>query len=339
MKTALFDFDLSPERIATQPVSPRDASKLLVIGPTEGFQDRMVRELPDLLEPGDLMVFNNTKVIPARLTGKRGNATVELTLHKYMGGRNWRAFARPGKRILIGDKILFYNILECIVKQKYETGEVDIEWRNDNWQEAIKQYGEMPLPPYMKRKSEATDNESYQTIYAQVEGAVAAPTAGLHFTKELLGKLDEKGIKRAFVTLHVGAGTFLPVKSDDTDNHIMHKEYIEISDKLANIVNTTLKDKKKVIAVGTTSLRALESAADENGLIKPMRGETGIFITPGYRFKVVDILMTNFHLPRSTLFMLVSAFAGLDKMKEAYEHAIARNYRFYSYGDACLLTR
>jgi S-adenosylmethionine:tRNA ribosyltransferase-isomerase len=338
MKTALFDFHLPPERIATHPVSPRDASRLLVVKP-EGLQDRMVRELPEFLQPGDVMVFNDTKVIPARLLGKRGKATIEVTLHKHLGGRSWRGFARPGKRLKVGDSILFSSEFSAKVKQKYETGEIDLEWNSDNWQECLRLYGKMPLPPYMKRDEEDSDLKNYQTIYAQKEGAVAAPTAGLHFTNELLDKLDIIGVKRVHLTLHVGAGTFLPVKAEDTDGHVIHTEYYEISDEVAAAINAAHKNGKRVVAVGTTSLRALESAADESGHVRASNGDTGIFITPGYRFKVVDMLMTNFHLPKSTLFMLVSAFSGLEQMREAYRHAIEKGYRFYSYGDACLLFR
>jgi S-adenosylmethionine:tRNA ribosyltransferase-isomerase len=338
MKTSLFDFDLPPERIAAHPIEPRDTSRLLVVRPGS-LEDRGVRELPDLLRPGDLMIFNDTKVIPARLLGKRGDITIEVTLLKNAGGRFWRAFARPGKRLKVNDTIRFSDEFHVIVTQKHETGEVELEWNNDNWRDCLARYGNMPLPPYMKRKAESGDKHSYQTIYAQKDGAVAAPTAGLHFTQDLLEKLDKQEIERAYITLHVGAGTFLPVKSEDTDDHVMHTEFIEISEQVAGIINRARKEKRRIVAVGTTSLRALESAADENGQIRAMNGETGIFITPGYRFKVVDILMTNFHLPRSTLFMLVSAFSGLEQMKKAYGHAIEAGYRFYSYGDACLLFR
>jgi len=338
MKTSLFDFDLPQERIAMRPVEPRDASRLLVVR-RNTFEDHMVRELPDLLMPGDLVIFNNTKVIPARLLGKRGEANIEVTLLKNTGGRNWRAFARPGKKLKVGSIIDFSDEFSVEVKQKHENGEVDLEWNTENWQGCLTRYGKMPLPPYIKRDAESGDRQSYQTTYAQKDGAVAAPTAGLHFTKELLEKLDKRGIEQSYITLHVGAGTFLPVKSEDTEAHVMHTEFLEISEHVAGIINKARKDKRRIVAVGTTSLRALESAADETGHVRPMSGETGIFITPGYRFKVVDILMTNFHLPRSTLFMLVSAFAGLDHMKEAYQHAIRADYRFYSYGDACLLFR
>ncbi len=336
MKTELFDFNLPADRIATHPVSPRDASRLLVVGPHD-MQDCMVRELPDLLRPGDLMVFNDTRVMPVRLEGKRGTAAIEVTLHKHLGGRLWRAFARPGKRLHLEDIIIFNNEFSATVKYKHESGEVDLEWGQENWRECLTRHGQMPLPPYIKRHEEHADKDSYQTIYAQKEGAVAAPTAGLHFTQELMDAIDKKGINHVFVTLHVGAGTFQPVKVDDTDTHVMHTEYCEISEHTARIINTARKEKRRIVAVGTTSLRTLESLADETGHIRAGSGDTGIFITPGYRFKAVDVLMTNFHLPKSTLFMLVSAFVGLEEMKAAYAHAIQGGYRFYSYGDACLL--
>lgn len=338
MKTELFDFELPEGRIARRPVSPRDASKLLVVTPS-GLVDRATRELADLLQPGDLLVMNDTRVIPARLLGKRGEVEVELTLHKHRGGRLWQAFARPGKRLKINDNILFTNGISAVVQEKHEGGLIDIEWQGENWLDYILHHGSMPLPPYMKRAGEASDKQDYQTVYAQKDGAVAAPTAGLHFTQGLLDELDRRNINRVYVTLHVGAGTFLPVKSDDTDEHKMHTEYIEITEQVAEAINRAREEGRRIVSIGTTSLRVLESAADENGKVRAMNGETGIFITPGYKFKVVDALMTNFHLPRSTLFMLVSAFMGLDKMKAAYAHAVALDYRFYSYGDACLLVR
>jgi S-adenosylmethionine:tRNA ribosyltransferase-isomerase len=336
MKTSLFDFDLPPERIATHPVSPRDASRMLVVKP-EGITDSMVKSLPDFLRPGDVMVFNDTRVIPARLSGKRGEVNIEITLHKRLRGKIWRAFAKPGKRLRIGDIIQFAEDFSAKVLVKHDTGEIDLQWECENWRQCLNKYGKMPLPQYMKRNEEITDKQSYQTVYAAKDGAVAAPTAGLHFTQELLNALDAKGIKRVFVTLHVGAGTFLPVKVEDTENHNMHSEYIEITDECANTLNVSRETGKRIIAVGTTSLRVLESVADENGKFKAYTGETDIFITPGYTFKVVDILMTNFHLPKSTLFMLVSAFTGLEYMQKAYRYAIEADYRFYSYGDSCLL--
>ncbi|HEU5047880.1 MAG TPA: tRNA preQ1(34) S-adenosylmethionine ribosyltransferase-isomerase QueA [Rickettsiales bacterium] len=338
MKTALFDFELPPERIATEPVSPRDSARMLVVN-HQAFQDSSVLELPDFLQPGNIMVFNNTKVIPARLYGKRGEANIEVTLHKHMGGNSWRVFAKPGKRLRVGDNILFAEDFSARVLEKYESGEVDMLFESENLYTSLERYGTMPLPPYMKRAGQASDKQDYQTIYAQKEGAVAAPTAGLHFTDRLFKKLEEKGVAKAYVTLHVGGGTFLPVKSDDTQGHIMHSEYAEISAETASLLNQARQEGRRIIAVGTTSLRVLESAAKADGTLGAFAGETDIFITPGYRFKAVDVLMTNFHLPCSTLFMLVSAFCGLDTMQAAYRHAIDRKYRFYSYGDACLLIR
>ena len=338
MKTSLFDFELPEDRIAVHPVSPRDSAKLLMITP-DSLNDRHIKDLPDILKPGDVMVFNDTRVIPAQLNGMRGNVAIEMTLHKYLGGKCWHAFARPGKRLRIDDIINISNNFSCTLKAKYETGEITIEWNEENWQELINIHGHMPLPHYMKRLAESSDNERYQTIYANKDGAVAAPTAGLHFTEQLLEAIEKKGIKKVFVTLHVGAGTFLPVKVEDTADHKMHSEMIELSAATAALLNKARHNGSRIIAVGTTSMRVLESTCDENGYIIPCKSETDIFITPGYKFKVVDILMTNFHLPRSTLFMLTSAFMGLDRMQEGYSHAIENEYRFYSYGDACLLYR
>ncbi len=335
MKTSLFDFELPPERIATEPANPRDASRMLVVN--DKIQDSKILDLPDFLNAGDVMVFNNTKVIPARLFGKRGEVNIEVTLLKALGHDVWQAFARPGKRLKIGDTIIFGEGFSATVMAKHESGEVGLQFKSANFLESLHKFGTMPLPPYMKREAQNSDNQNYQTIYASREGAVAAPTAGLHFTERLLKALKDKGIKIVYVTLHVGAGTFLPVKAEDTDDHIMHSEYIEISEESADIINKAKQAGRRIIAVGTTSLRVLESATNANGIIEPAAKETDIFITPGYTFKIVDVLLTNFHLPRSTLFMLVSAFSGLNKMKAAYSHAIEQNYRFYSYGDACLL--
>lgn len=337
MKTSLFEFDLPSERIAAAPVVPRDASRMLVVD-GNSFTDSHIINLPDFLNEGDVMVFNNTMVIPARLQGKRGQASIEVTLHKNISGQLWRAFARPAKRLRLHDTIIFADDFSAVVKTKLESGEVDLEFEcNTDFYACLEQYGTMPLPPYMKREAKTTDNTSYQTIYASNKGAVAAPTAGLHFTEGLFSLLKNKKIIHKYVTLHVGAGTFLPVKTDDTDDHKMHSEYAELSLEDANIINDAKRNGKRIIAVGTTSLRVLESAADGNGRLNRFSGETDIFITPGYKFKVVDVLVTNFHLPRSTLFMLVSAFSGVANMQAAYKHAIAQSYRFYSYGDACLL--
>ena len=354
MKVDLFDFDLPPECIAQTPAEPRTAAKLLRIPVGGPFADFTVADLADLIAPGDLMVLNDTRVIPARLRGVRparegtGNgARIELTLHKRVDQRTWHAFARPAKKLSTGDTIRFAEDFSCRVTEKRADGEVVVAFDSagNDLDAMLDRHGEMPLPPYIRRKDDADpalmeqDRESYQTAYARHPGAVAAPTAGLHFTDDLFGALDAKGIRRAFVTLHVGAGTFLPVKADDTDDHRMHSEWGEISADTASLIRETRAAGGRIIAVGTTSLRLLESAAPESGDIEPWSGETDIFITPGYRFRAVDRLMTNFHLPKSTLFMLVSAFAGLGRMKAAYGHAIAEGYRFYSYGDACLIDR
>ena len=315
----------------------------------------MVRELPDLLRPGDAVVLNDTKVIPARLWGLRtrgeASARVEIMLHKREGAERWRAFARPAKRLAIGDRIRFGEdsesmacllaSLDAEVEEKGEGGEVLLRFAftGPALDEAIARLGEMPLPPYIegKRPTDDRDRTDYQTVYAAEEGAVAAPTAGLHFTDDLFRRLEERGVTRHTVTLHVGAGTFLPVKAENTDEHRMHAEWGTVSPETADALNAARARGGRIVAVGTTSLRLLETAARNDGTLAPFSGETDIFITPGHRFRAVDILMTNFHLPRSTLFMLVSAFSGLDTMKTAYARAIARGYRFYSYGDACLL--
>jgi len=338
MKTDLFDFNLPPERIATRPVNPRDSARMLVVN-HQDINDSHVLNLPDFLDEGDVMVFNNTRVIPARLQGTRGEASIEITLHKAAGDNLWWVFARPGKKLRKDDRVIFANDFSAIVKEKLPTGEIQLQFESNNLFDCLNRYGSMPLPPYMRRSAQADDKQNYQTVYAQRDGAVAAPTAGLHFTGNLLEALRKKKIKQVFVTLHVGAGTFLPVKAEDTKDHKMHSEYAEITQEAANIINEAKQSGKRIVAVGTTSLRTLESAADENGRLHSFSGETDIFITPGYKFRIVDMLMTNFHLPRSTLFMLVSAFSGLETMQKAYEHAIAQHYRFYSYGDACLLYR
>ena len=336
MKTSLFDFELPSKLIANQPINPRDAARMLVVD--DNIHDSHINNLIDYLQAGDVMVFNDTRVIPARLSGKKNGvgANIELNLTKNITENKWKAFAKNSKRLKYNDIIEFSVDFSAILLEKLENGEIIIEFQCDNFREKLHKYGKMPLPPYMKRETQATDKNSYQTIYAKNEGAVAAPTAGLHFTDKLLNSLKEKGIIQLFVTLHVGAGTFLPVKADDTDDHKMHSEYAEISSENANIINMAKASGKRIIAVGTTSLRVLESASNKNGL-EAFSGETDIFITPSYKFKIVDVLLTNFHLPKSTLFMLVSAFCGLDKMQLAYQHAIKEEYRFYSYGDACLL--
>ncbi|WJR66608.1 tRNA preQ1(34) S-adenosylmethionine ribosyltransferase-isomerase QueA [Neorhizobium sp. CSC1952] len=358
MRVDLFDFDLPEESIALRPASPRDSARLLVVRPDGEpvLSDHRVSELPGFLKSGDALVFNDTKVIPAQLEGIRhregaGGQQVSATLHMRTAPDIWKAFARPGKRIKIGDRIEFghggnaclLGSLAATVEEKGEGGEVTLRFdlSGPALDEAIMAVGHIPLPPYIaaKRPEDDQDRKDYQTIYAREEGAVAAPTAGLHFTPELFAALDAAGIERHFVTLHVGAGTFLPVKADDTEDHKMHQEIGYVSAETAARLNAVKRRGGRIVSVGTTSLRLVESAAAEDGTIKPWSGATGIFITPGYRFKAVDMLMTNFHLPRSTLFMLVSAFAGLETMRSAYAHAIEAGYRFYSYGDSSLLFR
>jgi S-adenosylmethionine:tRNA ribosyltransferase-isomerase len=349
MRLSDFDFELPRELIADRPARPRDASRLLVVPAREGaFADRAMRDLPALLRPGDLLVLNDTRVIPARLLGRRGEAAIEVTLHKAEGegaedGGRWRAFARPGKRLKAGQSIAFAPGFEAKLIEKGEGGEVLLDFGvgGASLIALLERHGEMPLPPYIKRPKggDATDRADYQTVYAAREGAVAAPTAGLHFSPELFAALDARGVKRVFVTLHVGAGTFLPVKTEDVSQHVMHAEWGEISAATAATMSETRAHGGRIVSVGTTSLRVLESAAGADGGIGAWSGETRLFITPGYRIRTADMLLTNFHLPRSTLFMLVSAFAGLARMKAAYAHAIAARYRFFSYGDACLLAR
>lgn len=356
MRVDQFDFDLPEESIALRPAGDRVSSRLLSVIPGDDpeFADQVFSELPNLLRDGDLLIANNTKVIPARLRGNRANemgtAHIEITLHMRIDGHRWLAFAKPAKRLKPGDTIEFappgntclVTDLNARVEDKGEGGEVTLafDYSGPALDDAIAANGEMPLPPYIagKRKPDAQDITDYQTLHAQVDGAVAAPTAGLHFTPELIETLRQKGVGFECLTLHVGAGTFLPVKADDTGDHKMHAEWGEISDAMALRINQTRKQGGRIVAVGTTSLRLLESAALQSGEVKPFAGETDIFITPGYRFKAVDLLLTNFHLPRSTLFMLVSAFSGLERLKRAYAHAISSGYRFYSYGDACLLS-
>ncbi|KUO58070.1 MAG: S-adenosylmethionine:tRNA ribosyltransferase-isomerase [Alphaproteobacteria bacterium BRH_c36] len=356
MKTDLFDFDLPEDLIALRPVSPRDAARMLIVRPGEDpeLTDGSVRDLADLLEPGDCLVFNDTRVIPAALTGIRTRgenvARIECNLHKRLDASRWRAFARPAKRLAVGEHIRFGmtgtsrlpGALDAIVEGK-DGGEVTLAFdvSGPDLDAAIAAAGVMPLPPYIsaRRPADADDNTAYQTVYARSDGAVAAPTAGLHFTDALFAGLTRRGIAHTFVTLHVGAGTFLPVKADDTNLHRMHAEWGTIAPEAAEALNATRAARRRIVAVGTTSLRLLESAANDDGTIPSWSGDTDIFITPGYRFKAVDALMTNFHLPRSTLFMLVSAFAGLETMQRAYRHAVDARYRFYSYGDSSLLFR
>jgi S-adenosylmethionine:tRNA ribosyltransferase-isomerase len=348
MKLSDFDFDLPEDRIALRPARPRDAARLLHIPPKGAFGDHGVLDLPDLLQPGDVLVMNDTRVMHAALTGIRpargpegGDVKVSVNLHKRAGDRSWRAFAKPGKRLRIGDEIIF-NDLVARVEAKSENGDFLIHFNASGreLERSIQKAGAPPLPPYIasKREVDAADEEDYQTTFAAGDKAesVAAPTAGLHFTDRLMATLDARGVRKAMLTLHVGAGTFLPVKSENVSEHQMHAEWCEVSDSTADLINRAKSDGNRIIPVGTTALRTLESMTDDSGL-RSGSMETDIFITPGYRFRMTDALLTNFHLPKSTLFMLVSALAGLDRMQAAYAHAIAENYRFFSYGDACLI--
>jgi S-adenosylmethionine:tRNA ribosyltransferase-isomerase len=356
MRVDLFDFELPEELIALRPARPRDSARLLLV-PAEGaFDDRAVCDALGLFRPGDLLVFNDTRVIPARLSGVRvreeSSVAVEATLIERVSPSRWVALAKPGKRLREGDRIRFGSLddracllgaLDATVAEKGEDGAITLSFdlSGPDLDAAIVAAGAMPLPPYIagRRAPDDEDLSDYQTVFAAKDGAVAAPTAGLHFTDELLSALARAGVESTRVTLHVGAGTFLPVKTDDTDTHVMHSEWREIAEAAADAINRAKAEGRRVIAIGTTALRSLESAADESGRVGAISGGTDIFITPGYRFRVVDGLWTNFHLPKSTLFMLVSAFAGLERMQAAYAHAIAQRYRFYSYGDASLLWR
>ncbi len=333
-----FDFELPKERIALYPAEPRDSARMLVVGEGGHMADEGVRDLLSHLRSGDVLVMNDTRVIPARLKGKRGEAKIEVTLHKRIDNSTWAVFARPAKKLRVGGEVNFDGLLADVV-EKRDAGEVILRFQTDDAMSAIEGVGEMPLPPYIasQRIEGNEDKATYQTVYAREKGAVAAPTAGLHFTPELLEAIRAKGVEIVFLTLHVGAGTFLPVKVDDVKDHKMHAEWGEITPDNAEKLNKARSQGGRIVAVGTTSLRLLESAASDDGVVHPFKDETAIFITPGYRFKAVDLLMTNFHLPKSTLFMLVSAFAGADEMKAAYSHAIDNAYRFYSYGDASLL--
>lgn len=353
MRTDLFDFDLPPESIALRPVEPRESARLLVVRPGESLEDATVRDLPDLLRAGDQLVVNDTKVIAAQLVGRRiGGATeprIDVTLIKRIDGSRWQALVRPARKLAEGDVVRFGNEgrvcllgnLDATVEAKGEAGEITLSFafHGPVLDQAIADLGAPPLPPYIasRRAPDDKDIGDYQTMFARHEGAVAAPTAGLHFTPVLEAALQSCGIGIQRLTLHVGAGTFLPVKADDTADHKMHAEWGSVSAETARTLNEARAKGGRIVAVGSTAMRLLESAATDDGVIQPFTGETAIFITPGYRFRAVDVMMTNFHLPRSTLFMLVSAFSGLDTMQAAYAHAIAKGYRFYSYGDACLL--
>ncbi len=339
MRVSDFDFELPPERIALRPASPREQARLLVVAPG-AMRDLTVADLPGELRSGDVLVFNNTRVIPAALSGHRvgrlgTTPKIEALLHQRLDGRTWKAFVKPAKKLIAGDRLRFGD-LEAEVAEKGEAGEVTLVFAVTDAQldAALAVAGRVPLPPYIEsqRAQDAQDRADYQTVYARHDGAVAAPTAGLHFTEDLMKQLQDIGIQQEYVTLHVGAGTFLPVKAEDTAEHKMHSEWGEVPEDVATRLRAARAEGRRVIAVGTTSLRLLEASG-----LEAFAGSTDIFITPGYRFRAVDGLITNFHLPRSTLFMLVSAFAGQARMREAYAHAIASGYRFYSYGDASLL--
>lgn len=350
MRVDLFDFDLPEANIALRPADPRDSAKLLVVD--QGLCDRVVRELPDILKPGDVLVFNDTRVVPTQLEGVRvrdgATAHVSTTLHTRLSSDRWLCFAKGAKKLKPGDRIRFgvgkvCGSLDCRVMSKQDDGSVELQFELSGaaFDARLAQVGAMPLPPYIagKRATDDKDRSDYQTTYASCDGAVAAPTAGLHFTPELMQALEQKGILLKYVTLHVGPGTFLPMKVDDTRDHVMHSEWGVVTREVADALNAARMAGGRLVCVGTTSLRLIESAADEEGNIQAWEGDTDIFITPGYRFKAVDILMTNFHLPKSTLFMLVSALCGMEAMQAAYAHAIENGYRFYSYGDSSLLYR
>jgi S-adenosylmethionine:tRNA ribosyltransferase-isomerase len=356
MRTELFDFDLPVDRIALRPVVPRDAARLMVVRPAQAaeLEDRHIVDLPDLLNVGDCLVVNDSKVIAARLTGRRigrgaTEPAIEATLHKRLDGSHWRAFILGAKKVKVGDtlrfgsegRVCFLGELDAQVSQKDEEGQVTLSFSFDGpaLDQAIAESGAMPLPPYIasRREPDEQDRTDYQTLFAAPQGSVAAPTAGLHFTEELLARLTARGIAIHKVTLHVGAGTFLPVKAEDTEGHTMYAEFGSVSEQVADALNAARAKGGRIVAVGSTALRLLESAAGADGKLRDFAGETAIFITPGYKFRAADLMLTNFHLPRSTLFMLVAAFSGLAMMKRAYAHAIASGYRFYSYGDACLL--
>ncbi len=343
MRLADFDFDLPPTAIAQHPARPRDAARLLHVA-MDGLHDHIVRDLPSLLEPGDILVSNDTRVIRAQLQARRGEARIGITLDRPLADGSWQALARNAKRLHPGDRLVFEGAdLSATVEHRRPDGSVCLRFDREGaaFAAALEQAGALALPPYIARPEGPTpeDAADYQTVFAEAEGAVAAPTAGLHFTPDLLGALDARGVARATVTLHVGVGTFLPVRVEEVADHRMHAERGIVSGEAAAAINAARAAGGRVVAIGTTSLRLLETAADASGLLQPFAGDTNIFILPGYRFRIVDRLMTNFHLPRSTLFMLVSAFAGLDRMRDAYAHAIGTGYRFFSYGDASLLER
>lgn len=343
MKTSVFQFNLPEELIAHEPIEPRDNAKLLHILSDGRYENKTVADLDQLLRSDDLLIFNDTKVIPARLYGMRRQAKIEMTLFKQENLSDWITLVKNARRLKEGDIVEFTSDFWARVLHKTENGAVVARFNKSGSElmTALHTVGTMPLPPYIKRLRGGleTDKADYQTIFAKHEGAVAAPTAGLHFTTDLFQRLDKKGIERVFVTLHVGGGTFLPVKVEDTDQHRMHAEFGILSVDVADKINEARRQGRRIVTVGTTSLRLLESATDEEGVVHPFAGETSIFITPGYQFKAVDVMFTNFHLSESTLFMLVCAFAGIDTMKSAYQYAIDQKYRFFSYGDACLIEK
>ena len=348
MKVEAFDFNLPETSIALRPAQPRDSARLLYVDARAHFQDKIMRELPDFFSDGELIIVNNTKVIPARLEALRSRegasgAQIEVTLIERLGPVNWRAFVKPAKRLKPEDILHFNTITARVVSRQEASAEIEFDLPAEQMELALAENGAMPLPPYIagKRKPDAQDNDDYQTIFALHDGAVAAPTAGLHFTPDLIAKLKAQNVRFAEVTLHVGPGTFLPVKVDDIRTHKMHSEWGEVSQPVADLINQTKQNGKKITCVGTTSLRLVESAASQKNpnTIEAFAGDTDIFISPGFKFQIADRLLTNFHLPKSTLFMLVSAFSGLETMQKAYAHAIDTGYRFYSYGDGCLLER
>ena len=339
MRVSLFDFDLPPDQVAQKPASPRDSARLMHV--SNDLKHYLVRDLPSLLQPGDALVVNDTKVIPCRIVGQRDNVKVEVTLHKSLNSNTWQAFAKPGRKLKPNDVIIFSEGFEAKVVKKLVNGEIILVFNQSekNLMIKLEHHGLMPLPPYIKRNNVnfTTDRDDYQTLFASNPGAVAAPTAGLHFTPDLETEIEARGIHIVRITLHVGAGTFLPVKVSNTEDHIMHFESATLNENAAATLNAIRANGRQIIALGSTALRTLETACNGTGTIYPFNGETDLFITPGYRFKVVDRIVTNFHLPKSTLFMLVSAFSGLERMQSAYTSAIRSGYRFYSYGDACLL--
>lgn len=342
MHVSLFDFHLPEDRIALRPVHPRDEARMLVVPVAGSFEDKTILDLPGCLRENDLLILNDTRVLPARLFASRGQARIELLLHRMLSNAEWTSFARPAKRLRTGDHVVIADDLHAEVLEKCESGEIRLRFNVSGAElfENLTRHGHMPLPPYIQknRPDDAKDSQDYQTIFSRHAGSVAAPTAGLHFTERLFERLAEKRIGHAFVTLHVGAGTFQPVKVEDTADHVMHREWAQLPAATVAAIHNAKARGGRIIAVGTTALRTLESAAQAGeGKLCAFESETGIFITPGYKFLAADGLLTNFHLPRSTLFMLVSAFSGLERMQAAYAHAIRHHYRFYSYGDACLL--